>query len=83
MAVKLDTYDFSNFRARNRKYNWDSWLDCNIWQLSQEEDFPDTSAKFLRAQAVAAAKRRGLKVRISKVSDTVLVIQAYKPEELD
>lgn len=82
MAVKLDTYAFEN-RRNGYKYDWDSWLDGDIWQLTKEEDFPDTTPKNLRIQSITVAKRRGLKVRTSIVSDTILVIQAYKPDKLD
>lgn len=55
MAVKLDTYAFEN-RRNGHKYDWDSWLDGDIWQLTKEEDFPDTTSRNLRTQALLSLR---------------------------
>ena len=73
MAEVLDSFEFGMERSI-----WGEWLDGRIWRLERGHDFdviPDTLDK----RARAAAKRRGLKVRV-RVRGDVVVIQAYQPD---
>lgn len=63
MAKKLDEFTFRSVEG-GKKYPWDSWLDGGICELGPE-DFGGTDAKYVAHQARNAAKRRGLKVRVS------------------
>ena len=68
MANKLRTFDFdtpSNITPPSDKvaYPWDEWLDGDIWQLEQGEDFethPLMMERIIRTRATA----RGAKVRL-------------------
>ena len=67
MAVRLRTFDFekpSEITSTEKiQYPWDEWLDGDIWQLSQGEDFqthPLMMERIIRTRAVT----RGAKVRL-------------------
>jgi hypothetical protein len=79
MAKKLKTFDFQREQGSKYSYPWDKWLDGNIWELSQGEDFRESiSPSNFRIMAYQAAKKRGLKIRTSVQKEKV-IIQAYKP----
>jgi hypothetical protein len=48
-------------------YPWDQWLDGDIWELTQGQDFRGTAVAF-RASARGQARRRGggIRARIVK-----------------
>lgn len=50
------------FNGMDRVYNWDAWLDGQIWKFTEGEDFATTPVTFAKAARQAAA-RRGLEVR--------------------
>lgn len=72
MAKVLTDFPMT-FRGK-RMYPWDRWLDGQIWQLVSGEDFRITPVSFRRL-AFAAARKRGIRVKTSRVGDDV-VIQA-------
>lgn len=68
MATKLRTFDFSQpsvITSPNEKavYPWDEWLDGDIWQITEGDDFathPLMMERIIRTRATA----RGAKVRL-------------------
>jgi len=67
MAAKLPTFDFSASSAitsgEKAVYPWEEWLDGDIWQLEEGEDFethPLMMERIIRTRATA----RGAKVRL-------------------
>jgi hypothetical protein len=73
MAAKIDSFEFG---SSNAKYDWTQWLDGDIWQLVQGDDFT-VKMSSMRAIVNGRAAARELKVHTS-VSGKVLTIQAYK-----
>lgn len=72
--------------GRQSKYNYDEWLDGQIWQLDAGEDF-EGKPQSMRANINNAAHKRGLKVRSriviekddkGKVIAERLVIQSHE-----
>jgi len=68
MATKLRTFDFSQpsvITSPNEKavYPWDEWLDGDIWQLTQGEDF-DTHPLMMERIIRTRATARRTKVRL-------------------
>jgi|APSaa5957512535_1039671.scaffolds.fasta_scaffold24847_2 hypothetical protein len=47
-----------------RKYDWNRWLDGNVWELKEGEDFI-VPLRSIAAQAYQAANRRGLGISVS------------------
>jgi hypothetical protein len=78
MATQLEKFAFASV-GRKGKYDWDLWLDGNIWELKRPVDFQGNSNS-MRNGAKQAGKIRGLKVRTTLVNDDTLVIQAYKDD---
>lgn len=74
MAEKLEDFDFRKPGGRPG-YDWESWLDGDIWRLTREVDFWVTPNSF-RNQAVSRAIRSGGHVRTSIEGDSV-VLQFY------
>ena len=67
MAEKLQTFDFGRASAlttsEKATYPWDEWLDGDIWQLTEGEDFhthPLMMERIIRTRATG----RGAKVRL-------------------
>ena len=86
MATKLESYgfdrgpySFDRGRPRKSKYDWDLWLNGDVWRLERGIDF-DIPIRSMSSSASNAAVRIGMRVRTKIESDKVLVIQAYKPE---
>ncbi len=73
MAQVLESYDFKSVGRRPR-YPYDQWFDGQIWGLQYMVDF-DCQANSLRQAFYAAAKRRGIKVRVSVLSNGDVVVQ--------
>lgn len=68
MATKLRTFDFSEpsvITSPNEKavYPWDEWLDGDIWELRQGEDF-DTHPLMMERIIRTRATARRTKVRL-------------------
>jgi len=76
MATQLNEFAFAS-AGRKGKYDWDLWLDGNIWELKRPVDFLGNSDS-MRSGAQQAGKIRGLKIRTTVVDDDTLVIQAYE-----
>ena len=76
MATQLENFAFAS-AGRKRKYDWDLWLDGNIWELTRPADF-QSNVLTMRNGAKQAGRARGLKVRTNVVDDDTLVIQAYE-----
>lgn len=82
MAQQLDAWpeDKVVWRGRQRLYDWDSWLNGEVWKLTEGKDFKCTVNGF-RAGAFSVCRRRGLKIRTAVVAGsnpTEVVIQAFK-----
>lgn len=61
--------------SRNRKYDWDSWLDGRTWKLTKGEDF-HCDAKSFRSSAAAATKRlRPTSKLVSSISGDSVTIR--------
>tara|TARA_R100000808_G_C2073723_1_gene100201 strand:- start:26 stop:265 length:240 start_codon:yes stop_codon:yes gene_type:complete len=75
MAKQLEEHNFTKAGSK-LKYDWDQWLDGNIWELKRPDDFQGSSQNF-RAAAQSHSRRRGFKVRTNVVDDDTVVIQAY------
>jgi hypothetical protein len=75
MAMKLASYAFIRGTG---KYDWDIWLNGDIWQLEPGEDFT-CKPNGLKQQCYGKASKRGLKVRVAVEDDGAVVVQAYKP----
>jgi len=76
MATQLEKFAFAS-AGRKGKYEWNLWLDGNIWKLTRPDDF-QSNVNTMRNGAKQAGKARGLKVRTTVVDDDTLVIQAYE-----
>lgn len=70
MATKLKEFDFSapNTLTTDKKpvYHWDQWLDGDIWELTQGEDFPGHPLMMERVIRTRATDRRA-KIRLRHV----------------
>lgn len=71
MATKLKTFDFSKQSeltvTEKANYPWEKWLDGDIWQISEGEDFqthPLMMERIIRTRATG----RGAKVRMRHVA---------------
>ena len=74
MATKLT--DISDLRSPQNRYDWATWFDGAVWQLTEGEDFQVNPADF-RTIAYAAARRAGLKVSVHLKPGGVLM-QAHQ-----
>jgi len=68
MATKIKTFDWSQPSAittpsEKAVYPWDEWLDGDIWQLQQDDDF-DTHPLMMERIIRTRATARGAKVRL-------------------
>ena len=79
MAKKLKEFVFKGKNARG-KYPLDQWFDGSIWQLERGQDFT-VQTQNMRGVLSAAAKSRGMCLRTRILSDTQLVVQAFKNEQ--
>lgn len=61
-------------KGRAEKYNYDEWLDGQIWQLEEGTDFEVNKMSFMTSVR-GAAKKRDLKLK-SRVTDDAVIIQA-------
>jgi hypothetical protein len=61
-----------------RRYPWDEWLNGEVWQVQQGEDFDCTMASFYTLLWVTA-KTRGGKARTTRDGNT-LTFQFVKEE---
>jgi hypothetical protein len=70
MATKLNKFDFSAPSAittsEKAVYPWTEWLDGDIWQLTEGEDF-DTHPLMMERIVRTRATARGAKVRLRHV----------------
>lgn len=62
-------------RSRSENYPYDEWFDGDIWEISQDEDFPKANVNSMRANLQGAAKRRGLKLT-TRLDGESIVFQA-------
>jgi hypothetical protein len=76
----LKTFEFPESR-RSGKHDWNVLCDGNIRELKKGDDFSGKT-KWFAVQCRLTAKKRGLKVRLSKVTDDSdkIVVQFVKPE---
>jgi hypothetical protein len=58
--------------ATRRSYDWDRWLDGNVWELVKSEDF-DVSVNSFRSMGYQTATRRGITVRITQREDRIFL----------
>ena len=75
MATQLNEFNFNGAGRRNI-YDWDKWLDGNIWELKRDVDFTCEAAT-MRNGARQAGRSRNVKVRTNVVDSNTLVIQSY------
>jgi hypothetical protein len=59
MARKVEAFPKAPDSSR---YPWEEWLDGDVWELAQGEDFKGKSNAF-RSNARSRAKKRGGKIR--------------------
>lgn len=80
MAEVLEEFSFNGSPNRDDgypvRYEWDKWLNGQVWKLTQGEDFTISVSNF-RNSAFVAAGKRDLKVRTTtNKADGTVVIQA-------
>lgn len=63
-----------------QKYDWDKWLDGQIWRLEHGVDF-DANCKVIQVLAHRQANQRGKKVRTATGNGFVMV-QLINEEEV-
>ena len=73
MAEVLESYDFKSV-GRQPQYPYDQWFDGQIWGLQYMVDF-DCQGNSLRQSLYAAAKRRGISVKVAVSTDGDVVVQ--------
>ena len=73
MAEVLESYDFQR-AGRQPNYPYDQWFDGQIWKLQHMVDF-ECQANSLRQAFYGAAKRRGIRVKVSVRANGDGVIQ--------
>ena len=73
MAEILESYDFKSVGGPPR-YPYDQWFDGQIWKLQYMVDF-DCQVVSLRQGLYAAAKRRGISVKVAVSTDGDVVVQ--------
>lgn len=80
MATRLDSYEFKQ-KGRPNLYDWDSFLDGSIWQVTRGLDYL-SKTKSMRSTIAVQAKRQGKKVRTSILRDGTgvehIVFQAFE-----
>ena len=76
MAEIVKKYQFK--RERGVNYPWAEWLDGKVRRFRKGSDFM-CSAHVFCTNSYLAAKRRGLKARLSIENDNTVMLQAYKP----
>jgi len=77
---KLQSFEFKSFGDRAKsKHDWAALLSGEIIQMEEGTDFT-CKTQTLMTLARSAAKKRGLKLRSTKVEGGV-VLQAYKDGE--
>lgn len=82
MAKVIEAFDF-RVRHVHWSYDWDSWLNGQIWQLEEGVDYTCKSSS-IRLLAIGAAKRRKLRVHVSVNGKTgVVTLQAYPRDAKD
>lgn len=76
MAKKLDEFPR---QSRNSKYDWDTWLNGEVWELTRGEDFDIGMASF-RSVAFREARLRKVKLRTT-VRGGKFILQAKKESD--
>lgn len=73
MAEILNDYNFKDV-GRGSRYPYDEWFDGQIWKLTHLVDF-DCQPASLRQAFYSAAKRKGMKIKVSLLSNNDVVVQ--------
>ena len=73
MAEILESYDFKRVGGRPR-HPYDQWFDGQIWKLQHMVDF-DCEVVSIRQSLYAAARRRGIKVKVAVLVNGDVVVQ--------
>ena len=73
MAEVLEDYDFPR-AGRQPNYPYDQWFNGQIWKLQYMIDF-ECQANSLRQCFYGAAKRRGIRVKVSVMINNDVVVQ--------
>ena len=73
MAEILESYDFKSVGGRPR-HPFDQWFDGQIWKLEYMVDF-DCQVVSIRQSLYAAARRRGIKVKVAVSANKNVVVQ--------
>ncbi len=77
MAVRLEKETLAERRSR---YDWPNWLDGNVWQGRQGEDFTCKETSFV-SQLYKAAYDRGLRIHVRPLPDGIVEWEAYESDE--
>lgn len=73
MAEKLKTWP-KNIESGGRvQYDWDLWLNGEIWKITQGKDFT-CKLESLQSYVHLAARQRGLSVRTGLLRDTKAIV---------
>lgn len=78
MPKTLDKFPAAGGQAR---YPWDEWLNGQVWELRQGEDYNAKSATFLQ-NARSQGDKRGGRIRTRQFTDETperVVIQFHRP----
>jgi len=75
VAKVLKKYEPSKRPGPEAKYPWNDWFDGQIWQITQEEDFPDSTVASMEDLIRKTAKQYGYTVSVFKEGDDTLVIR--------
>lgn len=78
--AKVIEGDIQDGRGRSAiSYPWDEWFDGRHWEIVRGEDF-DSSVENFRGNALAAARRRSMRVKTHLVNGNTIRIQAVPKE---
>lgn len=78
MAKTVKAHDFPAPRSRN-KYDWPTWLNGQIYVLTQGEDFDVQPANFV-SSAKSYAERHGIEILVS-IEDGAVYLKAVTESE--
>ena len=78
---ELNHYRFPNKGGSKAKYDWETILNGQTWELVQGEDYKPEPRTFV-AHVHGTAKRKGLKVH-THIDGKNIIVRAYKEKKQD
>lgn len=79
MAEVMNEYDWNHRRREANPYEWDKWLDGQVWKLEEGVDFSIKRESLINT-AYNEGRCRGGKVRTSLIQGPrTVILQFYKP----